>query len=311
MANADLAIYETHMPRLVSANGISVREDVLYTDAKGEPDERSKKRAEDALADLRDILPALLEPKETILFVIKSCQAPMGVLEQLFLGWYVYRVTATRLVFTNLRLLHFGVAGGGKWNRTLKSVRWGDVAEGKVKGWLNRMLVIACTNRKKEKYWRLRRKDSQKAKGVVNAVLPASRGETTSAQGFQSLCPECRAPLTAGNYQCTACGLKFKDEKTLLWRTLLIPGGGYLYAGMTFLGVLGFVEGVLMLGLIFSLLLALGVVAPGTAEGGGPVQAEEFWGATVFLAILVALYKGLEYIHCRRVIQNFTPLKRL
>ena len=84
-----------------------------------------------------------------------------------------------------------------------------------------------------------------------------------------------------------------------------------MYAGMTLLGVLGFVEGVLMLGLLFSLLLALGVVAPGTAEGGRPVQAEEFWGATVFLAILVALYKGLEYIHCRRVIQSFVPLKRL
>jgi hypothetical protein len=86
MANADLAVYGTQLPRLVSANGVSIREDVLYTDAKGEPDQRRRKRAEDALADLQDVLPNLLEPKETILFVIKSCQAPMGALEQFFWG---------------------------------------------------------------------------------------------------------------------------------------------------------------------------------------------------------------------------------
>ena len=311
MANADVQIYGQQLPRLVSANGVSIREDMLYTDAKGEPDERSKKRAEEALADLREVLPSLLEPKETILFAIKSCQAPMGALEQFFLGWYAYRVTATRLVFTNLRLLHFGMASGRKWNRTIRSVRWGDVAEAKLKGWLNRMLVILCTNGKKEKYWRLRRKDSQKAKAIVNAVVPLSRGEATPAQGFQSICPDCRTPLTEGLYQCAGCGLKFKDEKTLRWRTILIPGGGYLYAGMTFLGVLGFLEGFLMLGFILSLLIALRVVAPGSAENGQPMQPGEFWGAAVFLGILVALYKGLEYIHCRRVIRNFMLIKRL
>ena len=73
---------------------------------------------------MHDILPNLLEPSEAILYVIKTCQAPLGTLEQLFLGWYVYRVTATRLVFTNLRLPHFGLGAGGKWNRPLKSVRW-------------------------------------------------------------------------------------------------------------------------------------------------------------------------------------------
>jgi len=310
MANADVPIYATQLPRIISANGVSIREDVLYTDAKGEPTERSKKRAEDALADLRDVLPSLLEPKETILYVIKSCQAPMGALEQLFLGWYVYRVTATRLVFTNLRLLHFGLESGKKWNRVLKSVRWGDVAEAKVKGWLNRILLLRCNDGKKEKYWRLARKDGQKAKVAVDAVVQASRGEATPAQGFQSLCPECRAPLTAGIYQCSGCGLKFKDEKTLLKRTVLIPGGGYLYSGMTMLGLLGFVEGALMLGFIFSVLIAVGVVAPGAGENGRPAQAADYWVAAIFLGILVALNKALEYLHSRRVIRNFVPIKR-
>lgn len=311
MANADLPVYSTQLPRLVSANGVSIREDVLYSNAKGEADERSRKRAEDALADLRDVLPSLLEPKETILFVIKSCQAPIGVLEQLFLGWYVYRVTATRLVFTNLRLLHLGLGSGGKWNRTIKILRWGDVTEAKVKGWLSRILEIRCADGKKEKYWRLKRNDSQKAKAIVNAVLPLSRGEGTAVKGFQSLCPDCRALLTAGNYQCAGCGLKFKDEKTLLRRTALIPGGGYLYAGVTFLGVMAFItEGILTLGLLFSLLVALGLLAPGTTEEGRPMQAADYWGIVIVLGVLVGLNKALEYLHGRRVIRNFLPMKR-
>jgi hypothetical protein len=106
MPNADLPVYGAQLPRLISANGVQIREDVLSTNAKGEPDDRSRKRAEEALASLHDILPNLLEPNEAVLYVIKSCQAPLGMLEQFFVGWYVYRVTATRLVFTNLRLLH-------------------------------------------------------------------------------------------------------------------------------------------------------------------------------------------------------------
>jgi len=311
MANANLPVYPNQVARLISANGVSVREDVLYTDARGELDERSRKRAEEALADLREVLPNLLEPKETILFVIKSCQAPMGTLEQLFMGWYAYRVTATRLVFTNFRLLHFGVTASSKWNHVLKTVRWGDVAEAKLKGWLNRLLVVQCADGKTEKYWRLRRKDSQKAKAVANAVLPASHGEATSARGFQSLCPECRGALAAGNYQCAGCGLKFKDEKSLLWRTVLIPGGGYFYARIPFLGVLAFfTEGIFTIGLILSLVIAAGLMPPGTAEDGRPMQPGDFWGAVVLLLVLLALHKGLNYIHCRRVIRNFLPIKK-
>jgi len=307
----DLPIHAAQLPRLLSGNGIRIREDVLYTNAKGEPDDRSRKRNEEALASLRDILPNLLEPNEAVLYVIKSCQAPLGTLEQLFLGWYAYRVTATRLVFTNLRLLHFGMDSGKKWNRTLKSVRWGDVTDAKVKGWINRLLELRYADRTKERYWRLPKKDGKKAQAILVAVLPLSRGEATSAQGFQSICPDCRATLMTGKYQCVSCVLKFKDEKTLRRWTILIPGGGYLYAGMTSLGVLALVtEGLLTIGVILSLLVVVGLMAPGTAENGQPLQRSEFWGGALVLAILVALNKGLEYIHSRRVIRSFLPLKK-
>ncbi len=311
MANAELPIHATQMPRFITADGARVREDVLFTDGKGEPNDRSRKRAEEALAGLRDVLPSVLEPSEAVLYVIKVCQAPISALEQFFLGWQAYRVTSTRLVFTNLRLLHFGMDSGGKWNRTLKSVRWGDVRQAKLKGWLNRLLELRYANGKKERYWRLKRKDSQKAKAVVAAVLPLSQGEATAAQGFQSLCPNCRATLAAGNYQCAGCGLKFKDEKTLMRRTLLIPGGGYLYAGMTLIGVLAFLtEGALTLGVIYFLLAAMGLMGPQRAENGQPVAPKELLGFTLVLVVILALNKALEYIHSRRVIQSFIPVEK-
>jgi hypothetical protein len=311
MPNADLPVYGTQLARLISANGVQIREDVLTTNAKGEPDDPSRKRAEEALASLHEILPNLLEPNEAILYVIKSCQAPLGTLEQFFVGWYVYRVTATRLVFTNLRLLHLGMGPGGKWNRTLKSVRWGDVTKARVRGWINRLLELRYANGAKERYWRLPKKDGKKAQAILEAVLPLSRGEVTPAQGFQSMCPDCRAALTAGNYQCGTCGLKFKDEQTLRWRTILIPGGGYLYSGMTLLGVLAFLsEGIFTLGVIFSVLMAVGLMAPETTENGRVLRPADSWSAALVLAVILALNKALEYIHSRRVIRSFVPLKK-
>jgi len=288
VSSADVPIHGSQPPRLVSANGIQIREDVLYTNAKGEPDDRSR----------------LLEPNEAVLYVIKSCQAPLGALEQLFLGWYVYRVTATRLVFTNFRLLHFGMGSDGKWNRTLKTLRWGDVTGAKVKGWINRLLELRYANGTKERYWRLPKKDGKKARAILDAVLPQSRGEATAAQGFQSICPDCRTPLAAGNYQCGNCGLKFKDEKTLRWRTILIPGGGYL-------GVLAFLsEGIFTLATIFSVLMAVGLIPPETAENGQKMGPADLWGAALILAFILALNKALEYLHSRRVIRSFIPLKK-
>lgn len=310
MADVNLLIHETQIPKQVSANGISIREDTLYTNAKGEADERSRKRAEEALSSLSEVLPSLLEPNEAVLYVVKSCQAPVGVLEQLLLGWYIYRVTATRLVFTNLRLLHFGLVSEKKWDRTLKSARWGDVLEAKTKGWLNRLLKLKYANGKREQYWRLRRKDSQKVKVILDGVMPLSRAETTPAQGMQSLCPNCRATLTPRTYQCLSCGLKFKDEKTLLRRTLLIPGGGYLYSGFTLLGGITFLtEGAFTLALIYYVLMALGIAAPETSPNGRPTQTGIFWGAAGFFAVILGLNKALEYVHSRRVIQKFLPLK--
>ena len=152
MANASLPIYSDQIPRLVSSNGLSIREDVFFTGAKGRQTDSSRRKAEALLEKWKDVLPPLLEPNETIFYIVKNCQAPVTPLEQFFLGVYAYSVSATTLVLTNLRIIHLGVTGRGKWRRILKSVRWGDLSDAKLKGWIGRVLDLKYANGEKDRY---------------------------------------------------------------------------------------------------------------------------------------------------------------
>src|SRR5439155_26328322 len=53
------------------------------------------------------------------------------------------------------------------------------------------------------------------------------QGRSNGSQRFQLICPDCRTPLAAGNYQGGNCGSKFKGEKDLAWLAVLVPGGGF------------------------------------------------------------------------------------
>jgi hypothetical protein len=41
------------------------------------------------------------------------------------------------------------------------------------------------------------------------------------------------------------------------------------------------------------------------------MQPADLWGAALVLAVILSLNKALEYIHSRRVIRSFVPLKKL
>ena len=230
---------------------------------------------------------------------------PPGFLDQLTFGLYIYYVPATVLVFTNRRLLHFSVRRDGSWKKSLRSLRWGDLAEAKVQGWLNPKLRLKYQNGKVDNYWGLRRGDAKSIKLLLPVLLPASRGETSPAQAMSSLCPECSAPLSPGVYQCSRCSLIFKDEKTIVRRSLLIPGGGYFYTGHWFLGVGDFIaEAVLLFLVVGSVLLAFGFLA----EPGEPqVTAGVAWFEVAFFGAILGVEKLITIHHCRRLIRDFIP----
>ncbi|MFQ5664314.1 MAG: tetratricopeptide repeat protein [Terriglobia bacterium] len=191
MPAADFPVHPDQIPRLGSGVGVRLREDTIYTDHEGKEKKGIRKRTEKVLAKLQEPLRKVLEPHEAILYV----SGPH------------WRASAfEQLVFTNRRLLFFLVKRDGSWTRSLRSVRWGDLAEAKVK-WLGPTLRLKYLNGKKEPYEGLRQDDAKKIKVLLAVLLPASAGEATPAQAVASHCPDCLAALTPEVYQCSQCGL--------------------------------------------------------------------------------------------------------
>lgn len=307
----DFPIHSDQFPRQSAQGGVRVREDTLHSDHRGKERKAIRKRAAKALEKLQEPLSKLLEPEEVVLYVARA-QAPASWFEQLTLGGVIYRITGTMLVLTNRRLLHFLVTSNGAWKRSLRSVRWGDLTEAKVKGFLHRTLQLQYRNGKKETYWGLRRDDSKKIKVLLSAILPAATGEGSAVQGMASLCPNCRAPLEAGIYRCSQCFLVFKDETTMGRRSWVLPGGGYFYTGHPWLGIADFIaEAYLSIVVLIYFAVGAGLLADPLVEAGEePVSGGAAWGAAAFVGILLAIEKWFTVHHCRRFIREFIPATR-
>lgn len=307
MPNPDVSIHSNQRPHLNSLYRLRLREDTAFTSCKGLEKSGVRKRAEKTLSKLREALLKMLSPEEVILYLARA-QAPAGLFEQWSFGWYIYSVTRTMLVFTNRRIIHLLVKGNGDWKRSLRSVQWGDLANAKVKGWaLNRTLRLTYRNGQNEDYWGLGHADAKKIKVLLGALLPGSAGEGSPAQGMVQLCPSCTATLSPESYKCRQCNLSFKDMKTMVRRSLLIPGGGYFYTGHWVLGLADFlVEAILLYLTVFAFLVGLGVVQPGTGPEDVISPAAAF-GEGIFYAAILSFEKWLTIHHCRRFIRDHIP----
>jgi hypothetical protein len=310
MAKSDLPIHLNVVPQvLTDASGLSLRPDVLYTDAQGEEKSRLHKSADKLLGKLNEPLRRLLEPGEAVLYVCRA-QAPLNSLEQFVGGWYVHYQTMVVLVFTSRRMLHLLVTNSGEWRRGLRDVRWGDVPEVRVKGILNKSLELEYRTLYKETYTRLARRDAAKLRVLLPPLLEASRSESSPMQAMVAHCPDCFTILTPRVYLCPRCGLAFKDEKTLLRRTLLIPGGGYFYTGQWGFGILSALyETWFIWLLIVAILMVLGVTLFAQGEEQPPTQADAL-GAVVGVLWPLGIEKLFHYYHSLRVVQDFSPIKR-
>jgi hypothetical protein len=304
MANQDISVHANQVPRPASLNGLRVREDIAYTNYRGEEHGRTLKRVNKILDKLGPVLQRILAADETVLYAARM-QAPVSLVEQLTMGWYLYRVSAATMIFTNRRIIQLLVDSGGKWRGNLRAVAWGDVAEARVKGWLSPVLWLKYRNGKKEKYWRLKHADAKKIKVLAATLLPAGSGESTAAQGMVALCPDCLAALTEKVYVCGGCGLAFKDERTLVKRSLLIPGGGYFYTGHIFLAITDlFAEVFLMFEVIVCALAAYGTWGKVPAKPGAATATGFLLSTLIFLALL-AFEKLVTIHHGRRFVREF------
>lgn len=307
-------IHPNQAPRTNNIGGISVREDLLFTDANGKEKSAVRKAAEAALEKLKSILPKLLEPGETVLYITAAI-APVSLMEQMTLGVYAFQLKGVTLVFTDRRLLRFRRKGKAmrdwEWSRGLQTVRWGDVGEATVKGWLTRVLTLKYRTGRQEVYRIAGYGPGKKVGVLVPALVLPGTGGTGAATGqdMTSACPECLKTLTLQTYQCGGCGLPFKNEKTLLWRNFLIPGGGFFYTGWSGLGILQMLPDVfLTLGILYFALVAAHVVpAPPPDPGQKAVTGADAVVVVIILLVLLLLENSIAWLHTRKLVRDFIP----
>ncbi len=300
MPKNDFSVHPDVTPRIMTWEGIAVREDVLCANKKGVEKAGIRKATQDVVRRLRAPLQAVLEPGEAVLCVARG-QAPLNALQQLSLGWWAQLLTATTLVITNQRVLQFGTTRNGNWARTMRAVRWSDIEQAPIKGWLTSTFELKCRNGKNEKFWGMRRSDTGILRVVVSALQARLAGEAPTPGGMVSLCPECRNALQPRVYQCASCGLVFKNESTLIKLGILVPGGAYFYTGHPLLGA------VTALGELYLLLLIVAVIFTGIMQPTAIEDPSGFWVAAAFFIFAYALETAITIGHNLRLVRDFLP----
>lgn len=305
MANSDIQIYPSIPARRVDRNGISVREDVLYSDPKGREKPKFRKRAEKSLDSVTEVLRRVLEPGETI-FYIASAQVMPGAVAQFFGGgWHAYSLPRTMFIATDRRIIALRLRkklASWNWNQGIQGVRWGDLSALKTGGLISRTLTLAFRNGGKRDYWRFESGDMKKLAQIFEAMKAQAVSETSAAGAMQSLCPKCLAALSPQHYKCASCGTEFKDEKTLWQRGLMIPGGASLYVGANGLGVLrGIFEALITLSIILSVIRLIG------SAGNHDLQ-EQIVTQIVLECFVLFLDKCLAFYLALPQVRDFIPV---
>ena len=300
MPAPDVRIYNNQLVRTIPLDGISIRSDVLLGNEKGEEKESAQNRVKKIVSKLTPALQRILRPDEVVLHAM-SARSPLSILEQLTSAWWTALLAACAIVVTNRRILFFPVKHNGGWRESVRAVQWGDLAELKTKGLLICNATFKFKNGTKATYTNIRRADAKKFTAIASALIPAASGEQTAAGGFAQLCPDCCNVLTPGQYSCASCGLIFKNEKTMILRSIFLPGGGYFYTGHPLIAILpAVVEAFFMLEIV--LILSAGLSKP-----------EAIPDLMVFLLLMLlfwAFETAVTILHCRRYVRDYIPEKR-
>lgn len=300
MPAADYRVHDNQPTQVIHANGISIRKDVLFANYKGEEQERIQKSSEKRLQKLQPALQRMLLPDEAVLHIAPA-QSPLTILEQFTAAWWTRMLAASAVVLTNKRILFFPVKRNGSWKESARGAAWGDLEEVKAKGLLVKNVTFKFKSGAKTTYTNFSRADAKKIAAIALALLPAASGEQTSKPSLLQLCPDCRNVLTEGLYSCSTCGLIFKNEKSMVMRSIFLPGGGYFYTRHPLIGILpAIVEGIFILDVL--VLLFAGLATPNTVSRVLP--------GLLILALFWAFETAITILHCRRYVREFIPEKR-
>ena len=273
----------------LSIFGVPVERDTIFADHKGNYQNRVEKRQRKLIVKTT-FVKFFLHHDERIL-CLTTGYSPVSVMEQVLTGPAFLFFKRALFVFTEKRILLIPTRFNRSPRGAISQIRYDDCAGIKLKG---RSLSIEYKNGRQELFPYLGLKERKKIRVLLEntALTPKEAGQM---EGRAYLCPSCTNVLNAKEFACPTCKMEFKSSLKAKLRSLLIPGGGYLYNRCTLSGVAA--------GLLETALLTCIVYNFASLKAGLPVN---FGMMSLFLALLIA-EKLITAFHAQQLIQDFIP----
>ncbi|MGD0919801.1 MAG: PH domain-containing protein [Thermodesulfobacteriota bacterium] len=273
---------------------LPVNEGICFTTKKNKFSEKIKKEQTEILKRFSPFLKKVLDPGEEILIAVKAT-SPMTFLEQFTIGLLIVYVKRCMLILTNKRILHFPTRADFSPRQSVAQVPYGDIEDIKLSGFLTRMLKMEYRSGKKEKFYYIPSREFKKLKTLM-PTLPIGIHPSAVLERHH-LCPKCIGPLQKSVFSCPNCHLEFKNLKQGIKLSLLIPGGGYFFAGHPMMGVAdGIVETILLIALISA--LVSGFASPHLAAT---------WAAVIPIVFILSLEKMITIYDTKHFINEYIP----
>lgn len=281
-----------YMPKPDSLN-LPINREICFSNHKEEFKEKIMENQTKILTKFVPFLKPLLEPGEEIWLGVEAT-SPMSFLEQWTTGWVIYYLKRCVLIFTNKRILHFPTKHDFKPKHSVSQIRYGDIEEFKLSGFLGRVLKMEYKSGRKEKFYYIKSREFKKLRTLEHLFIknqPSNVGER------HFMCPRCVTPLVKDIFSCPNCRLEFKNMKDAIRLSLLFPGGGYFYTGHPVVGIMDAItEGILLILLLFNVVGALGGI--------------ELWGSVLFVAVLLFFEKLITIYHAKHYISEYIPIDK-
>jgi len=273
--------------------GVPIERDIIFSNHKGAYKKRIEKRQRKLFVKI-SFLKQFLRRGEKILLV-STGYAPLGSLAQYLTGFLFSYLKRSVFVFTNYRIFHIPTTTGYNYKNSLAQIAYAGCDSIKLKR--GTLTVQYAKFGRVEKFKSIAISERKKIRSLLKKTIPLSGTKSQLAERAY-LCPRCTHRLSAGNYACGNCQLKFKSKFIAAMLAIIIPGGGYFYTRFYLIGIIDTVVELFLLVFIAVSLLDF---------------RNGFQGSLSYLAVVVAIFlivKIISAIHSAHFTQDFIPMDK-
>ena len=212
--------------------GLPIDRDLMFSNHKGIFKKRIEKRQRKLIVKLAFLKPFLKRGEKLLL--VTTCYSPLSSLGQYLTGFIFVYLKRSLLVFTNMRVFHIPTTPNYKYRFSLAQIDYDGCSAIDLKGGL--LSFVFARFNKIEFFRNVGISERRKLRSLLGTHIKSS-GLKEAASDRNFLCPRCTDLLIRGEYRCEHCQLKFKSKIKAVLMSVIVPGGGYLYARQYLIGL--------------------------------------------------------------------------